>query len=110
MQRKRTSESQPKEAQEAPRTAQPTHPSTNEEVIQALKGLTLPLTQVEETASTLLKSFVTPVQTPEIEHGMPNPKAYDLLVKAGYDPAKDAGMVKPPPEVTEGKVHGLNEI
>ncbi|GAA0184177.1 hypothetical protein LIER_31465 [Lithospermum erythrorhizon] len=81
-QRNKTSEAQPKEAQEAPKAAQPTHPNENEEVIEALKGLTLPLTQAEEVASTPLKGFFTLVQGSKIEYGMPNPKAYDLLVKA----------------------------
>ncbi|GAA0155693.1 hypothetical protein LIER_13366 [Lithospermum erythrorhizon] len=42
-QRKKTDELQPKP--EAPKTAQPSHPNKEEEVIEALKGLTLPLTQ-----------------------------------------------------------------
>ncbi|GAA0170041.1 hypothetical protein LIER_24391 [Lithospermum erythrorhizon] len=46
--RKKTSQVQPKEVQEALRESQPPHPSANEEVIEALKGLTLPLTQPEE--------------------------------------------------------------
>ncbi|GAA0156749.1 hypothetical protein LIER_14164 [Lithospermum erythrorhizon] len=61
-QRKKTLKGQLKEAQEAPRASQPTHPSANEEVIEALKGLTLPLTQAEEVASAPLEGFVTLVQ------------------------------------------------
>ncbi|GAA0159366.1 hypothetical protein LIER_16157 [Lithospermum erythrorhizon] len=109
-QRKKTSEAQPKEEPDACKAARPTHPDTSEKVTEALKGLTLPLTQAKEVASTSLKGFVTQVQGSKIEHGMLNPKAYDLLVKAGFDPAKDVGMGKLPPEVIEGKVHGLSEI
>ncbi|GAA0156748.1 hypothetical protein LIER_14163 [Lithospermum erythrorhizon] len=41
---------------------------------------------------------------------MPNPKAYDHLVKVGYDPTKDVGMGKLPPEVTKNQMHGMNEV
>ncbi|GAA0146006.1 hypothetical protein LIER_06057 [Lithospermum erythrorhizon] len=64
-----------------------------------------PLTQVEKVVSTTLKGFVTRVQGPKIEHGTMNPLAYDLLVKEGYDPTKDAAMSKSVPKV---KPHGLN--
>ncbi|GAA0181216.1 hypothetical protein LIER_30217 [Lithospermum erythrorhizon] len=40
------------------------------------------------------------------DHGTMNPKAYDLLVKAGYDPTKDATVGKATPEF---KKSGLNE-
>ncbi|GAA0180979.1 hypothetical protein LIER_30182 [Lithospermum erythrorhizon] len=97
---------QPKKEQEAPKAAQPHYPNKEIEVIEALKGLTLPLTQEENVASTILKGFVTPVQEPKIELRTVNPKAYDFLVKVGYDPTKDAAMGKSTPEV---KTHGLNE-
>ncbi|GAA0154131.1 hypothetical protein LIER_37805 [Lithospermum erythrorhizon] len=95
-QKKKTDGLQPKEESEAPKAAQSSPPNKEEEVIKAIKGLTLPLTQAERVASTTLKGFVTPV----------HPKAYDLLVKADYDPTKDAPMGKSTPEV---KTHGLNE-
>ncbi|GAA0170903.1 hypothetical protein LIER_25063 [Lithospermum erythrorhizon] len=82
---------------------------TKEEVIKALEGLILPLTQVKKVASTPLKGSVTPVQWSKIEHRMLNPKADDLLVKTGSDLVKDVGMAKLPPEVTESKMHGLNK-
>ncbi|GAA0163238.1 hypothetical protein LIER_19150 [Lithospermum erythrorhizon] len=50
-----------------------------------------------------LKGFLTPVQGPKLERGTMNPRAYDLLVKEGYDPTKDAAMGKFIPEV---KTHG----
>ncbi|GAA0158685.1 hypothetical protein LIER_15643 [Lithospermum erythrorhizon] len=105
-QKRKTDGLQPTERLEAPKPAQPSHPNIGEKVIAALKGLTLPLNQVEKVASTTHKGFVTAVQGPNIKHRTMNPKAYDLLVKAGYDPTKDAAMSRPTPEV---KVHGLNE-
>ncbi|GAA0163119.1 hypothetical protein LIER_39527 [Lithospermum erythrorhizon] len=101
-----TSVPKPTERLEAPKAIQPSHPDKEIEVIETLKGLMLQLTQAEKVASTMLKGFMTPVQGSKIEHGTMNPKAYDLLVKAGYDPMKDATMSRSTPEV---KVHGLNE-
>ncbi|GAA0139071.1 hypothetical protein LIER_35023 [Lithospermum erythrorhizon] len=43
---------------------------------------------------------------PKIEHGTINPKAYDLLVRVGYDPTKDAARSGSTPEI---KAHGLNK-
>ncbi|GAA0149658.1 hypothetical protein LIER_36967 [Lithospermum erythrorhizon] len=108
-QKKKRDGLQPREELEASKAAQPSHPSKDEEVIEALKGLTLPLTHAKKVPSTMLKGFVIPVQGPKIEHGTINSKAYDLLVKAGYDPTKDAAMDKLPPKVTESKVNGMNE-
>ncbi|GAA0139575.1 hypothetical protein LIER_01092 [Lithospermum erythrorhizon] len=105
-QRKKMDGPQPRDGEEAPKETQPSHPNKEEEVIETIKGLTLLLTQVEKVASTTLKGFVTPVQGPKIEHGTMNPKAYNLLVKAGYDPTKDAAMGKSTLEV---KTHGLNK-
>ncbi|GAA0166490.1 hypothetical protein LIER_21632 [Lithospermum erythrorhizon] len=87
------------EEPEAPKAAQSCHPNQEEEVIEALKGLTLPLTQAKKVTSTTLQGFVTPVQGPKIEHGTMSPKAYDLLVKAGYDPTEDTAIGKLPPKV-----------
>ncbi|GAA0139191.1 hypothetical protein LIER_00789 [Lithospermum erythrorhizon] len=72
----------PTERLEAPKTTQPSLPGKEEEVVEQLKRLMLPLTQPENVASTILKDFVTPVQGPKIQHGTMYPKDYDLLVKA----------------------------
>ncbi|GAA0184903.1 hypothetical protein LIER_32191 [Lithospermum erythrorhizon] len=100
---------QPWEDLEAPKTAQLSHPSKKEEVVEALKGLTFPLTQAEKVACTTLKGFMTPVQGPNIEHRTMKPKAYDLLVKLRYDPTKEATMGMLPREIIESKVERLNE-
>ncbi|GAA0138456.1 hypothetical protein LIER_00203 [Lithospermum erythrorhizon] len=71
-----------------------------EDLVQAFKGLTLLLTQHEKVVTSPLKGFVTPRKGPKIEHGTMGPKAYDLLLKAGYDPAKDKVMGQLPPEAT----------
>ncbi|GAA0172014.1 hypothetical protein LIER_25924 [Lithospermum erythrorhizon] len=39
-----------------------------------------------------LKGCVTPQEGPKTEHDTMNPKAYDLLLKAGYDPTKDKAI------------------
>ncbi|GAA0173347.1 hypothetical protein LIER_41510 [Lithospermum erythrorhizon] len=57
----------------------------DDELTKALERLTLPLTQLEKVASTSLEGFVAPVSGSEVEHGTMGPKAYALLVKAGYD-------------------------
>ncbi|GAA0167080.1 hypothetical protein LIER_22093 [Lithospermum erythrorhizon] len=59
-----TTTSRSTEEPEAPKVAQPNHPSIDEEVIEALEGLMLPLTQAKEVASTTLKGFMTPVTIP----------------------------------------------
>ncbi|GAA0162580.1 hypothetical protein LIER_18642 [Lithospermum erythrorhizon] len=38
-----------------------------------------------------------------------SPKAYDLLLKAGYDPIKDKVIGQLPPEVTGDKAYGMND-
>ncbi|GAA0153191.1 hypothetical protein LIER_11493 [Lithospermum erythrorhizon] len=78
-------------------------------LVQAFKGLTLLLTQPEKVVMTPLKGFMTPKEGPKIEHGTMGPKAYDLLLKASYDPAKDKATGQPPPEVKNSKIHGLND-
>ncbi|GAA0159145.1 hypothetical protein LIER_15994 [Lithospermum erythrorhizon] len=80
-----------------------------EDLIQAFKGFTLPLTQPEKVVKTPLNGFVTPKKGPKIEDEIMGPKAYDLLLKAGYDPAKDKAMGQLPLEVTNNKIHGLND-
>ncbi|GAA0166762.1 hypothetical protein LIER_21847 [Lithospermum erythrorhizon] len=71
--RKMTEEPQPAVVPEAPKAAQPSHPNPGKEVIEALKGLKLPLTQVEKVVSSTLQGFVTPAQGPKIEHGNMGP-------------------------------------
>ncbi|GAA0175801.1 hypothetical protein LIER_41978 [Lithospermum erythrorhizon] len=78
--------------------------------MKALKGLTLPLTQLEKVASAPLKGFVPPASGPKVEHGTMEPKAYDHLVKAGYDPKKGKTLGKLSQEVASDKGHNLNKI
>ncbi|GAA0153767.1 hypothetical protein LIER_11929 [Lithospermum erythrorhizon] len=58
---------------------------------------------LEKVVCTHLKGFVVPVNGQKVEHGTLRPKAYDLLVKAGYDPTEDKSMGQFPPEVTGDK-------
>ncbi|GAA0143346.1 hypothetical protein LIER_35728 [Lithospermum erythrorhizon] len=92
-QRKKTNQPQPKEVSKVPKVVHQNHSSVDEEIIRALKGLTLPLMHSEKVTST--RSL--------------NPKTYDILVKASYDATKDVVMGKLPLEVTDRKVHGPNE-
>ncbi|GAA0171787.1 hypothetical protein LIER_25742 [Lithospermum erythrorhizon] len=80
-----------------------------EDLVQAFKYLTLPFTQPEKVVTSPLKGFVTPKEGPKIEHGTMGPKAYDLLLKAEYDPIKDKIIGQLPPEVISNKTHGLND-
>ncbi|GAA0156376.1 hypothetical protein LIER_13889 [Lithospermum erythrorhizon] len=73
-------------------TATPALQKSEEDIIEVLKRLTLPLTQPEKVAASPLKGFVTPQEGPKIEHDTMGPKAYDLLLKAEYDPIKDKAM------------------
>ncbi|GAA0150930.1 hypothetical protein LIER_09762 [Lithospermum erythrorhizon] len=70
---------------------------------------TLPLTQLQKVASAPLKGFMPPGNGSKVEHGTMGPKAYDLLVEAGYDPKEAKTLGESPQEVTGDKVHGLNE-
>ncbi|GAA0174420.1 hypothetical protein LIER_27813 [Lithospermum erythrorhizon] len=69
-----------------------------EDLVEAFKGLSLPLTQPKKVVITPLKDFVTPKKGPKIEHGTMGPKAYYLLLKPGYDPIMDKVMGQLPPE------------
>ncbi|GAA0166579.1 hypothetical protein LIER_21703 [Lithospermum erythrorhizon] len=81
----------------------------DDELTKALEGLTLPLAYLVKVASAPLKGFVPPASGSKDEHGTMGPKAYDLLVKAGYDPKEGKTLGELPPEVMDDKVHGLNE-
>ncbi|GAA0147060.1 hypothetical protein LIER_06855 [Lithospermum erythrorhizon] len=45
----------------------------------------------------------------KVEYGTMGPRAYDLLVKPGYDPEEGKTLGELPPKVTGDKVHGLNK-
>ncbi|KAL0358237.1 UNVERIFIED_CONTAM: hypothetical protein Scaly_1509400 [Sesamum calycinum] len=83
---------------------------------EALKSLTLPLTQInmKQPSKLLLKGFVPSTQEEEgghealaIDEKGFDPKAFKLLIKAGYDPKEKLNLGKLPPEATGKKVHGL---
>ncbi|GAA0163877.1 hypothetical protein LIER_19646 [Lithospermum erythrorhizon] len=76
-----------------------------EDIVEALKGLTLPVTQLPPP-----KGFVTLKEGPQMEHVTMGPKSFDLLRKADYDFTKDKAMGQLPPEVIGDKVHRLNDI
>ncbi|GAA0168186.1 hypothetical protein LIER_22958 [Lithospermum erythrorhizon] len=60
-QRKNTNEPQPQEVPEMPKVTTIVHSTMDEEITEVLKGITLPLMEVEKVASITLKGFVTPV-------------------------------------------------
>ncbi|GAA0164475.1 hypothetical protein LIER_20099 [Lithospermum erythrorhizon] len=74
-------------------------PRKDDELTKKLEGLALPPTQLEKVVSMPLKGFVPP----KVEHGTMGPKAYDLLVKAGYDPKEGKALGDFPPKVTGDK-------
>ncbi|KAK4383235.1 hypothetical protein Sango_2794700 [Sesamum angolense] len=84
---------------------------------ESLKSLTLPLTQInmKQPSKPPLKGFVPSTQEEEGEHealaidekGF-DPKAFKLLIKAGYDPKEKLSLGKLPSEATGKKLHGLN--
>ncbi|KAL0333076.1 UNVERIFIED_CONTAM: Transposon Tf2-12 polyprotein [Sesamum calycinum] len=84
---------------------------------ESLKSLTLPLTQInmKQPSKPPLKGFVSSTQEEERGHealaidekGF-DPKAFKLLIKAGYDPKEKLSLGKLPPEATGKKLHGLN--
>ncbi|GAA0154979.1 hypothetical protein LIER_12811 [Lithospermum erythrorhizon] len=90
-------------------TATSSLPKVEEDIVEALKGLTLPLTQPDKVAASPLKGFVTPQEGPKIKHDTMGPKAYDLLLKADNDPIRDKAKGQVPPEVTSNKVYGLKD-
>ncbi|KAL0449415.1 UNVERIFIED_CONTAM: hypothetical protein Slati_1497900 [Sesamum latifolium] len=82
-----------------------------------LGKLVLPLTNIDARKPQPLKGFVRPTQGPEEEHGETSnlqtakgfdPKAYKLLVKAGYNPQDRDTLEKLSPEADGEQVHGLN--
>ncbi|KAL0293871.1 UNVERIFIED_CONTAM: hypothetical protein Sradi_6915900 [Sesamum radiatum] len=83
----------------------------------SLKELALPLTNIDARKPQLLKGFMRATQGPEKEHEEPSklqiakgfdPKAYKLLVKAGYDPQERDALGKLSPETERGQTYGLN--
>ncbi|KAL0358191.1 UNVERIFIED_CONTAM: hypothetical protein Scaly_1504800 [Sesamum calycinum] len=84
---------------------------------ESLKNLTLPLTQInmKRPSKPPLKGFVPSTQEEEgghealaIDEKGFDPKAFKLLIKAGYDPKEKLNLGKLPPEATGKKLHGLN--
>ncbi|KAL0396391.1 UNVERIFIED_CONTAM: hypothetical protein Scaly_0087500 [Sesamum calycinum] len=84
---------------------------------ESLKSLTLPLTQInmKQPSKPPLKGFVPSTQEEEgghealaIDEKGFDPKAFKLLIKAGYDPKEKLNLGKLPPEATGKKLHGLN--
>ncbi|KAK4409607.1 Transposon Tf2-12 polyprotein [Sesamum angolense] len=82
-----------------------------------LKSLTLPLTQInmKQPSKPPLKGFMPSTQEEEgghealaIDEKGFDPKAFKLLIKAGYDPKEKLNLGKLPPEATGKKLHGLN--
>ncbi|KAK4400811.1 Retrovirus-related Pol polyprotein from transposon.6 [Sesamum angolense] len=77
--------------------------------LESLKGLILPLTQInmKQPSKPLLKGFVPSTQEEEggyealaIDEKGFDPKAFKLLIKAGYDPKEKLNLGKLPPEAT----------
>ncbi|KAL0405438.1 UNVERIFIED_CONTAM: Polyprotein P3 [Sesamum latifolium] len=85
--------------------------------IELSKDLILPLTQInlKQASKPPLKGFVSSTQEEEGRHetlaidekGF-DPKAFKLLVKAGYNPKEKLSLGKLPPKATGKKLHGLN--
>ncbi|KAL0346484.1 UNVERIFIED_CONTAM: hypothetical protein Scaly_1664400 [Sesamum calycinum] len=85
--------------------------------VELSKSLTLPLTQInmKQPSKPPLKGFVPSTQEEEgghealaIDEKGFDPKAFKLLIKAGYDPKEKLSLGKLPPEATDKKLHGLN--
>ncbi|KAL0430532.1 UNVERIFIED_CONTAM: hypothetical protein Sradi_0679200 [Sesamum radiatum] len=84
---------------------------------ELLKDLTLPLTQInlKQPSKPLLKGFVPSTQEEggghealAIDEERFDPKAFKLLVKAGYNPKEKLSLGKLSPEATDKKLYGLN--
>ncbi|KAL0363832.1 UNVERIFIED_CONTAM: hypothetical protein Sangu_0480800 [Sesamum angustifolium] len=84
---------------------------------ESLKSLTLPLTQInmKQPSKPPLKGFVPSTQEEEgghealaIDEKGFDPKAFKLLIKAGYDSKEKLNLGKLPPETIGKKLHGLN--
>ncbi|KAK4391468.1 hypothetical protein Sango_1924600 [Sesamum angolense] len=85
--------------------------------VELLKGLTLPLTQInmKQPSKPPLKGFLPSTQEEggghealAIDENGFDPKAFKLLIKAGYDPKEKLSLGKLSPEATGKKLHGLN--
>ncbi|KAL0456038.1 UNVERIFIED_CONTAM: hypothetical protein Slati_0943000 [Sesamum latifolium] len=85
--------------------------------VELLKGLTLPLIQInmKQPSKPPLKEFVPSTQEEEgghealvIDEKEFDPKAFKLLIKVGYNPKEKLSLGKLPPEATGKKFHGLN--
>ncbi|KAL0410996.1 UNVERIFIED_CONTAM: hypothetical protein Slati_3689300 [Sesamum latifolium] len=85
--------------------------------VELSKDLILPLTQISlnQPSKPPLKGFVPSTQEEEgghealaIDEKGFDPKAFKLIVKAGYNPKKKPSLGKLPPEATGKMLHGLN--
>ncbi|KAL0444769.1 UNVERIFIED_CONTAM: hypothetical protein Slati_2199600 [Sesamum latifolium] len=85
--------------------------------VELLKGLTLPLTQInmKQLSKPPLKGFVPSTQEEEgghealvIDEKGFDPKAFKLLIKGGYNPKEKLSFGKLPLEATGKKFHGIN--
>ncbi|KAK4403238.1 hypothetical protein Sango_1064500 [Sesamum angolense] len=85
--------------------------------VELLKGLTLPLTQMnmKQPSKPPLNGFVPSTQEEEgghealaIDEKGFDPKAFKLLLKVGYNPKEKLSLRKLPPEATGKNLHGLN--
>ncbi|KAL0282573.1 UNVERIFIED_CONTAM: hypothetical protein Sradi_7256600 [Sesamum radiatum] len=85
--------------------------------VELSKSLTLPLTQInmKPPSKPPPKEFVPSTQREEgghealaIDEKRFDPKAFKLVIKAGYDPKEKLSLGKLPPEATDKKLHGLN--
>ncbi|KAL0402131.1 UNVERIFIED_CONTAM: hypothetical protein Slati_4243000 [Sesamum latifolium] len=87
--------------------------------VELSKDLILPLTQIslKQPSKPPVKGFVPSTQEEEgghealaIDEKGFDPKAFKLLVKAGYNPKEKSSLGKLPPEATGKMLHGLNAI
>ncbi|KAL0454264.1 UNVERIFIED_CONTAM: hypothetical protein Slati_0765600 [Sesamum latifolium] len=87
------------------------------EGFDSLKELVLPLINIDVRKPQPLKGFIRPTQGPKEEHRETSnlqtakgfdPKAYKLLVKAGYNPQDRDTLGKLSQEADGEQVHGLN--
>ncbi|KAK4380936.1 hypothetical protein Sango_3016400 [Sesamum angolense] len=85
--------------------------------VELSKDLTFSLTQInlKQPSKPPLKGFVPSTQEEEgghealaIDEKGFNPKAFELLIKARYNPKEKLSLGKLPPEATGKKLHGLN--
>ncbi|XP_075483743.1 uncharacterized protein LOC142523894 [Primulina tabacum] len=100
--------SQEPKKQEDETSVVPKSQSKCELPLQKMDPLILPLTKLD--------SFICPTQGIEVEHGDYSelqsvkgfdPKAYKLLVKAGYNPKENLALGKLPSVVSDKQRHGL---